>query len=68
MSYRVWLRSKPGFFTQYDGYVDVNVATRPADEDAATEIKAAAVRKLRASSFPDRDGSMWTVDRIEVLG
>ena len=39
MSYRVWLRSKPGFFTQYDGYVDVNVATTPADEDAATEEK-----------------------------
>ena len=59
MSYTVWLRSKPGFYAQYDGKVDVDDAS---SEDQAIE---GALRKLRLGAFRDRPRSMWIVDRVE---
>ena len=58
--YRVWLRSRPGFYEQYDGHVDV-VAD---DEDAAP---SAAFAKLRSTSFPDRSAATWKIERIERI-
>jgi hypothetical protein len=58
--YRVWIRSVPGFYTQYDGYVDVY-----ADfEEEAIEF---AFLKLKRGAFPDRNSSMWRVESVEVL-
>jgi hypothetical protein len=57
--YRVWLRSVPGFYEQYDGYVDV---VAEDTEDA----KRVALRKLKQTSFPDRNASMWRVERVEM--
>lgn len=58
MLYRVWLRSTPGFYEQYDGYVDVNAE----DTD---EAKEKAIEKLRRTSFPDRSRNMWRVEKVE---
>lgn len=59
MKFRVWLRSKPGMWATYDGYVDVTV-------DSQDDAFAAAVRELRAKSFPDRSLDAWTLDKIEA--
>lgn len=56
--YKVFLRSKPGMYAQYDGFVPVLAAN---DDDAVDK----AFSKLRRTSFPDRNRSMWTVDRVE---
>jgi hypothetical protein len=60
MKYRVWLRSVPGQFEQYDGKVDVT-----ADNDEAA-IKA-AFDKLQRTAFPDRSRADWRVYRVERL-
>ena len=60
LSYRVWLRSVPGFYAQYDGKVDVYAR----DPEEAVEI---ALRQLKRGSFPDRDRSMWRVEKVEWL-
>ena len=44
--YRVYLRTRAGMYTQYDGYVDV-VAE---DEEQAADR---AIDKLKRTSFPD---------------
>lgn len=58
--YRVWVRSTPGFYEQYDGKVDVFAE----DEEQARER---ALRELRRGAFPDRGPSMWKIERVEVL-
>lgn len=58
--YRVWLRSVPGFYAQYDGYVDVYAE----DEEEAVEK---ALRKLQRESFPDRGRGMWRVEKVERI-
>lgn len=58
--YRVWLRSVPGPYEQYDGKVDV---TAEDTEDA----KDRAIRELRRTSFPDRSAAMWRVEKVEAL-
>jgi hypothetical protein len=60
IAFRVWLRSVPGPYEQYDGYVDVVVE----DPD---EAFAAAVRQLRRTSFPERSSGFWKLERLEVL-
>ena len=57
-NYKVWLRSKPGMYAQYDGFVEV-VAE---DSDDAVEK---AFAKLKRETFPDRNRGMWYVDMIE---
>lgn len=57
-NWRVWLRSKAGFYEQYDGYVDVYA------QDADDAVQR-ALQKLRAGSFPDRPSNQWTVERTE---
>jgi hypothetical protein len=47
MKYRVWIRSRPGHYAQYDGNVDVFV------DDGEAAIKA-ALDRLKRTSFPDR--------------
>ena len=60
--YRCHLRSAPGVWTQYDGYVDVWAS----DE---SEVFERAVRQLARTSFPDRPSlSSWALERIERLG
>lgn len=56
--YRVWMRSKPGMYAQYDGKVDVWAE----DEDDAI---ARAFRELKRGAFPDRSPAMWQVERVE---
>lgn len=56
--YKVFIRSRPGFYEQYSGTVEV-VAE---DDDAAVD---AAFRKLKAGSFPDRNKDMWKVEQVD---
>ena len=56
----MWLRSVPGFYAQYDGYVDVWAE----DEEEAVEK---ALRKIQRESFPDRGRGMWKVDKVERM-
>jgi hypothetical protein len=56
-NYRVWLRSKPGMYEQYGGYVDV-VAPN------AKQAEEAAFAKLRRT-YPNRSRGMWVVKKIE---
>jgi hypothetical protein len=56
--YRVWLRSKPGPYEQYNGKIDVTAY----DEDDAVAV---AFKKLKAGSFPDRNSSMWIIEKVE---
>ena len=58
--YRVWMRSTPGFYTQYDGHVDV-------EAEDAEDAKEAAFLKLRNGAFSDRGRSMWKYEKIEAL-
>lgn len=58
-NYRVFLKSVPGPFEQYDGYVDV------WSEDEQ-EARYDAVQKLRRTSFPDRALDMWKVTSVEA--
>lgn len=60
MKARVWLRSAPGMWERYDGYVDVFI-------NSIEEAFRAAVLKLSRTSFPDRPSiSSWVIDRIEI--
>lgn len=59
--FRVWMRSVPGFYEQYDGKVDVFA------EDAE-QAKERAYAELNRGAFPDRWRSMWKVDRVETIG
>ena len=61
MRYRVWIRSTPGFYAQYNGKVDV-----VADDPEQAEDRA--FRELKRGAFPDRGRSMWQVEKIEMLG
>ena len=63
MEVRAWLRSKPGMYEQYDGYVDVYVTSLDWDE-----IFDAACAKLKRIAFPDRNKSMWKMERYEQIG
>jgi hypothetical protein len=58
--YRVWMRSTPGFYAQYDGKVDVNAS----DPEEAIEK---AYRRLRQGAFPDRGRNCWKVEKVEYL-
>lgn len=60
-TYRVYLRSVPGPMTYYRGHVDVTV--EPGDD-----IFLAAVRRLRATAFPERTADCWRMDRAEIIG
>ena len=59
-NYRVWLRSTPGFYAQYSGKIDVYAESQ---EDAID----AAFTKLKLGAFPDRNRTMWKVERVEQL-
>jgi 1,2-phenylacetyl-CoA epoxidase PaaB subunit len=58
--YRVWMRSVPGMYEQYDGKVDVWATS---EEDAINK----AHDKLKRGSFPDRTRNMWRVEKVEIL-
>ncbi len=55
--YRVSIASRPGFYEQYSGTVEVSAES----EDAAVD---AAFRKLKSGSFPDRNREMWKVETV----
>ena len=56
-SYRVHLRTKPGMYAQYSGYIDVSVN---GDNDPVD----AAFTKLR-KTYPNITRDMWNIDKIE---
>jgi hypothetical protein len=58
--FRVWIRSVPGFYEQYDGKVDVW-----AEDDE--QAKERAFAELKRGVFPERSRDMWKVERIEKL-
>lgn len=61
---RCYLRSAPGMWAYYDGYVDV-FAPESESED---QVFARAVRQLARTSFPDRPSlDSWLLQRIERL-
>jgi len=59
--YKIYLRSKPGFYAQYSGALTV-VAN---DEEQAIER---AFLRLKTGAFPDRDRSMWIIEKIIFQG
>jgi hypothetical protein len=60
LKFRVWIRSVPGFYEQYDGRVDVYA-------ESYEEAGPRALRELKRTSFPERNASMWRIERIELL-
>lgn len=58
--FRVWIRSVPGFYEQYDGKVDVW-----GENEAQAETRA--FLELKRGAFPDRSRSMWKVERVERI-
>ena len=58
--YRVWLRSKPGFYEQYDGHVDV-------DAESIDDAPRVALDKLRRGVFSDRNSAMWNIEKVDNL-
>jgi len=59
--YRCYMRSAPGMWATYDGYVEV----RSPDKG---EVFERAVRQLARTSFSDRPGmDSWRLERIELL-
>jgi hypothetical protein len=58
--YRVWMRSFPGFYEQYDGKVDVWAWNE-------TDAEEKAFMELKRGAFPDRSRSMWRVEKVERL-
>ncbi len=59
-TFEVWLRSVPGMYEQYNGKVKVYAK----DEEEAVDR---ALDRLRRGAFPDRDRSMWRVEKIELV-
>lgn len=57
-SYRVYIRSRPGMWELYNGYVDVQAS----DDSAAID---AALTKLARGAFSDRSRSAWIVEKVE---
>jgi hypothetical protein len=59
---RVWLKSTPGMYAQYDGKVDVY-----SESTDYNELMRAALNKLK-STFPDRQSpSFWKITKVEIL-
>lgn len=56
--YRVWLRSKPGFYEQYS----CNLIVISKDENDA--IKRALI-ELKKTTFEDRSSDSWIVEKVE---
>ena len=61
MTYKVFVRSTPGFYEQYATTVLVNAENEEEAEDRA-------YRQLHMTDFPDRGRSMWKTERIECVG
>lgn len=59
---RAHMSTRPGMYAQYDGHVDC--VADPTDRD---DVFRAAVRRLRATSFPDYGASMWRLISFEVV-
>jgi hypothetical protein len=62
MRWRVYLRSVPGMYEQYDGHVDVH-----SSDASPQELFQLAVAALRASSFPDRRADCWRFVSADLL-
>ena len=57
--YRVYLKSVPGMYAQYEGPVEV--------WSDGKDLFLDAVRKLRSTSFPDRHTDQWRMMGSEVI-
>ena len=58
--YRVYIKSVPGFYAQYNGHVDVFA-------DDVGEAVEKALLKLKRGAFKDRSSDMWKIIKIEVV-
>jgi hypothetical protein len=58
--YKVWLRSKPGPYEQYDGFIRVEAKDR---EDAVEK----AFFRLERGAFYDRNRGMWNVYEVQYM-
>jgi hypothetical protein len=58
---RCQMRTRPGMYAQYDGHVDV-----VADPSDPEDVFRAAVRRLKATAFPDYPSSAWKMESYEV--
>lgn len=59
-NYRVWLKTKGGFYAQYSGHVDVMA-------ESMEQSMQLALEKLRNTSFPDYPREFWQIQRVEFL-
>ena len=59
MQYKVWMRSTPGMFEQYNGYVK---AYGNNDNEAIQN----AFKELR-KTFPHRTREMWQIEKVERI-
>lgn len=57
--YRVYLHSKPGMWTFYEGHVDVFA-------DDPEEAEERALDELKRTSFRDRSRGAWIIDDVQV--
>lgn len=61
MKYRVWMHSRPGMWTFYEGKVDVF-----AENDEQAVVRA--LEDLRRGTFKDRPSrDSWVIERVERL-
>jgi hypothetical protein len=58
--FRIWIRSTSGPYEQYNGKVDVWA-------ESVDQAKQRALNELKRGAFPDRNASMWRIERVEVL-
>lgn len=59
-SYKVWMRSKPGPYEQYDGFIKVEAKDR---EEAIEK----AFGRLADGAFYDRNRGMWKVYEVQYM-
>jgi hypothetical protein len=62
LHYRCHMRSVPGPYTQYDGYVDVW-----CDGDCWSDVFDEAVRELQRTAFADRAAAQWRLLNIKRI-
>ena len=56
-AYKVWLRSKPGMWERYDGYVSV----RAHNDEHAIGLAFTKIQR----DFPDRGRGAWELEKVE---
>jgi hypothetical protein len=60
-TYHVHIRSKPGPYEQYQGYIEVEAE----DFEKAVPAAFAKLHDGALASFPDRNPAMWIVEKVQ---